>query len=232
MKKGSLANKPQLGLAVIILSGGIDSTTLLYDISGQGYEAYALSVNYNQKHLRELDFATATCRKLNIPHKIIDISKIGRELLYKSALTSAEIDIPENCYCKENMKLTIVPNRNMILLSLAIGYAISLGAEDVFYGAHAGDHAVYPDCRKDFVDAMRVAAGLADWTNIKLHAPYLKLDKEGILRRGTELGVDYSLTWTCYKGLDAACGGCGACTERLKAFDKIGAKDPIEYRNA
>ncbi|MBI4708105.1 MAG: 7-cyano-7-deazaguanine synthase QueC [Candidatus Omnitrophica bacterium] len=216
--------------AVIILSGGMDSTTLLYDILNQGYEVYALSINYNQRHSKELEFARKTCKKLNIPHKIIDLIQAGKELLYRSALTSEDTQVPEGNYKEENMKLTVVPNRNMIFLSLAVGYAISLRAKKVFYGAHAGDHAVYPDCRKEFVEAMKRAISLADWEPVELEAPYLDLDKGDIVKKGAQLGVDYSLTWTCYKGQDKACGKCGACNERLEAFKKAGIPDPIIYK--
>ena len=215
--------------AVIIASGGVDSTTLLYDILNQGYEVFALSVNYNQKHAKELEFIAKTCKKLNIPHKVVDLSILGRELSPNSALTSEKIEIPDGDYKEENMKLTVVPNRNMILLSLAVSYAISIGAKKVFYGAHAGDHAIYPDCRKEFVDAARRAVRLADWEPVELEAPYLDMDKGDIVIKGKGLGVDYSLTWTCYKGMAKACGMCGACRERIEAFRKAEIEDPIEY---
>lgn len=218
--------------AVIILSGGMDSTTLLYDLLTQGYSPFALSVNYNQKHGKELKCAEETCKKLGVPIKVIDLSHLGKELLFTSALTSEDIAIPEGNYKEENMKLTVVPNRNMILLSLAAGYAITIGAKTIFYGAHAGDHAIYPDCRKKFVDAMKRAIDLSDWERIALEAPYLKLDKGDIAIKGKKLGVDYSLTWTCYKGGQKACGKCGSCNERLEAFKKAGIKDPIEYENS
>jgi len=215
--------------AVIIASGGMDSTTLLYDILAQGYKAYVLSVNYNQKHFKELDFIHKTCQKLKVPHKIIDLSRVGKELLFASALTSHKINIPQGKYKNKNMKLTVVPNRNMILLSLAAGYAISLGAKKVFYAAHAGDHALYPDCRKEFVQAMRKAISLAHWGPLELEAPYLNLSKSDIAMKGKRLGVDYSLTWSCYQGGIKACGKCGTCQERLAAFKKIGIKDPLKY---
>jgi 7-cyano-7-deazaguanine synthase len=215
--------------AVIIASGGMDSTTLLYDILSQGYEVYALSINYNQRHSKELDFIRKTCQKLKIEHKILDLSDMGRELLGGSALTSRDIEVPEGNYQEENMKLTVVPNRNMSFLSLAVGYAISIGVKKVFYGAHAGDHTIYPDCRKEFIQAMRQAVKLADWDPVELEAPYLDMDKGDIAIRGKELGVDYSLTWTCYKGKEKACGKCGACRERLEAFQKAGMPDPVEY---
>jgi len=214
---------------VIIASGGMDSTTLLYDILAQGYEVYVLSINYNQKHSKELGFIRKTCNKLKIPYKIIDLSRVGKELLFVSALTADKINIPELNYKEKNMRLTVVPNRNMILLSLAAGYAISLGAKKVFYGAHAGDHALYPDCRKEFVRAMRKVISLADWKPVTLEAPYLNLTKDDILMRGNDLGVDYALTWSCYQGRQKPCGKCGTCRERLKAFKKIGIKDPLKY---
>lgn len=218
-----------MGKAVIILSGGMDSTTLLYDILSQGYQAHALSVNYNQRHSKELEFAQKTCKKLNVPHKVIDLSVLGKELLSGSALTSKDLKVPEGGYKEENMKLTVVPNRNMILLSLAIGYAVTLGAKKVFYGAHAGDHTIYPDCRREFVDAMKGVASLANWEPVGLEAPYLNLDKGDIAIKGKGLGVDYSLTWTCYNGGEKACGKCGACRERLEAFKKAKMTDPIKY---
>lgn len=217
--------------AVIIASGGMDSTTLLYDIISQGYDAYALSVNYGQRHAKELEFIKKACKKLKVPHKVVDLSAAGRELLGGSALTSKEIAVPEGGYKEENMKLTVVPNRNMVLLSLAAGYAISIGAKKVFYGAHAGDHAIYPDCRREFVEAMRRAVLLADWEPVELEAPYLDLSKADIAIRGRELGVDYSLTWSCYKGGEKACGKCGTCRERLEAFRKAGMADPVKYES-
>ncbi|MDD5432822.1 MAG: 7-cyano-7-deazaguanine synthase QueC [Candidatus Omnitrophica bacterium] len=217
--------------AVIIASGGMDSTTLLYDILDQGYEVYALSVNYSQRHVKELKFIKKTCAKLKVPHKIIDLAKVGKEILSASALTSKNILVPEGNYNGENMKLTIVPNRNMILLSLAVGYAITIGAKKVFYGAHAGDHTIYPDCRKEFVEAMKRPIALADWDVVELEAPYLDFDKGDIAIKGKSLGVDYSLTWTCYKGGALACGKCGACQERLEAFRKAEIIDPIKYQD-
>lgn len=215
--------------AVIIASGGMDSTTLLYDILSQGCDAYALSVNYGQRHAKELEFIGKTCKKLKVSHKVVDLSTAGKELLGGNALTSKDIAVPEGDYKEENMKRTVVPNRNMILLSLAVGYAISIGAKKVFYGAHAGDHAIYPDCRKEFVEAMRRAVLLADWEPVELEAPYLDLSKADIVIKGKELGVDYSLTWSCYKGGKKACGKCGTCRERLEAFQKAGMTDPVEY---
>ena len=213
--------------AVVILSGGMDSTTLLYDISNQGYDIEAISFNYNQKHQKELICATATCKKLGIKHKIIDLRILGQ--LAPSALTREDVKIPEGSYTDNSMKLTVVPNRNMVMLSLAASYALGSGITDIFYGAHAGDHAIYPDCRIEFVEAMKKVFKLCDWKKINLNAPYLKIDKAEIARIGKKLNVDYGVTWTCYKGGKKACGKCGSCTERLEAFAKAGMKDPVQY---
>ncbi|WP_041736623.1 7-cyano-7-deazaguanine synthase QueC [Caldicellulosiruptor acetigenus] len=213
--------------AVVVLSGGVDSTTLLYDVKSQGYEVFAISFLYGQKHSKELEFAKKTCKLLSVPHKIVDISFFAE--LAPSALTTPDWNVPEGYYTDSTMKQTVVPNRNMVLLSISAAYAISLGAKKLFYGAHAGDHPIYPDCRKEFVEAMKNALYLADYIGLELEAPYVDMKKEDILRRGLELGVDYSLTWSCYKGGQKACGRCGTCTERIEAFKKVGMKDPIEY---
>ncbi|WAM31751.1 7-cyano-7-deazaguanine synthase QueC [Caldicellulosiruptor naganoensis] len=213
--------------ALVVLSGGMDSTTLLYDVKNKGYETYAISFNYGQKHAKELEFAKKTCELLKVPHKIVDISFFAE--LAPSALTVASWQIPEGYYTDETMKQTVVPNRNMVLLSLATAYAISIKAQKLFYGAHAGDHPIYPDCRKEFVEAMKKAIYLCDYHTVELEAPYIDLKKEDILNIGLKLGVDYSLTWSCYKGGQKACGRCGTCTERIEAFKKVGVKDPIEY---
>jgi 7-cyano-7-deazaguanine synthase len=216
--------------AVVVLSGGMDSTTLLYDVINQGYETYALSFDYNQKHKKELECAKKTCEKLGIQHKVLDLSPLNQ--VAPSALTRDDWNVPEGHYADENMKQTVVPNRNMVLLSLATAYAIGIEATDLFYGAHSGDHDIYPDCRKEFVDSMKESIKLADWKEIKLHAPYLEIDKGDIAIKGKELKVDYSLTWTCYKGKEKACGKCGSCVERLEAFEKAGIEDSIEYENS
>jgi len=214
--------------AVVILSGGMDSTTLLYDVLRQMEEVYPISFHYGQKHNREVNSAFDTCRKLGLPFKSLQIP-LG--LVAPSSLTSKDTDIPKGHYEDESMKQTVVPNRNMVFISFATAYAIGLGAEEVYYGAHGGDHAIYPDCRPEFVDAMSDVMRLCDYKEIKLQVPYLYWTKADILKRGTELGVDYSLTWTCYEGKELACGKCGACAERLEAFRDVGVEDPIKYKD-
>jgi len=212
--------------AVLILSGGLDSTTLLYDLLDQGYEVSALTFDYRQKHKKEIRCAKATCEKLHIPHKIVEISVLND--LAPSSLTRDEWNVPEGHYAEESMKQTVVPNRNMVFLSLAASYAIGTGAHELFYAAHAGDHAIYPDCRPVFVSAMETALHLCDWEDLTLRVPYVHLGKSDIVKKGLALGVDYADTWSCYKGEERPCGKCGACTERHEAFEEAGARDPLE----
>ncbi|MFA5236616.1 MAG: 7-cyano-7-deazaguanine synthase QueC [Methanoregula sp.] len=214
--------------AVLILSGGMDSTTLLYDLIHDGYEVSAVTFDYHQKHNKEIPCAEKTCTKLAIPHKIIDISVLNA--LAPSSLTRAQWDVPEGNYAEETMKQTVVPNRNMVFLSLAASYAIGIGAPHLFYAAHAGDHAIYPDCRPVFVSAMTTALHLCDWNDVVLHVPYLDISKGDIVKKGLALGVDYANTWSCYKGGERPCGKCGACTERREAFEQAGAEDPLDDR--
>ena len=161
-------------------------------------------------------------------HKLVDITAIN-QLLQGSSLTSTDIDIPTGEYEEDNMKSTVVPNRNMILLSLAIGYAVSLGTTQVFYGAHSGDHDIYPDCRPEFVDAMNVVSAIANYDDVQINSPFLQQSKFAILQAGLDMGLDYGQTWTCYLGLDKACGECGSCVERLAAFAAAGITDPVGY---
>jgi len=212
---------------VVIYSGGMDSFTVLNKALQQGHDVSALSFNYGQRHVKELDVAATVCKSLEIPHKIVDITAIN-SLLAGSSLTD-DIDIPEGHYEQESMKSTVVPNRNMILLSLAIGYAVSENAQAVYYGAHSGDHAIYPDCRPEFVRQMNVVSKLANYDPVEVVAPYLDVDKNAILADGLKMDLDYSNTWTCYNGRDKACGKCGACIERLEAFAANEQSDPLSY---
>lgn len=212
---------------VVIFSGGMDSFTVLNRALKDGKEVFALSFDYGQRHVKELECAALVCQELSVNHKIIDISAIN-QLLAGSSLTD-DIDIPEGHYEAENMKSTIVPNRNMILLSLAVGYAVSVGASQVYYGAHSGDHAIYPDCRPEFVMKMNDVCQIANYEAVEIFSPYLNNNKTDILTDGLKMGLDYSKTWTCYNGREAACGKCGACQERLEAFRDNNVVDPLEY---
>lgn len=216
-------------MSVIIVSGGMDSVTLLYDIHSRGEEVHALSFDYNQRHQKEIQYAKMNCDALNIPHTIISLSVLND--IAPSSLTRQSSPVPEGEYDGENMKQTVVPNRNMVMLSLAASFAISIGADKLYYGAHSGDHAIYPDCRPEFVKAVSETLLLCDWHPIELVVPYLHDNKETILKRGLDLGIDYSKTWTCYNGREKACGKCGSCVERLAAFIAIGKTDPLEYES-
>jgi len=156
---------------VVIYSGGMDSFTVLNRALKDGKEVYALTFDYGQKHVKEIDYARAVCQELNIEHKVIDITAIN-QLLAGSSLTD-DIEIPEGHYEEESMKSTVVPNRNMILLSLAVGYAVSKEASQVYYGAHSGDHAIYPDCRPEFVQKMSDVCQIANYEPVKIYCPYL-----------------------------------------------------------
>ncbi|WP_207916198.1 MULTISPECIES: 7-cyano-7-deazaguanine synthase QueC [Gammaproteobacteria] len=212
---------------VVIYSGGMDSFTVLHKAIQSGKNVHALSFNYGQRHKRELVAAAAVCEQYNIPHKVVDISAIN-SLLAGSSLTD-DIDVPDAEYAEENMKNTVVPNRNMILLSLAIGYAVSLDAQEVWYGAHSGDHAIYPDCRPEFVKAMNDVSQIANYEPVDIVSPYLTNSKAEILADGLNMNLDYSNTWTCYNGREKACGRCSACRERLQAFELNNIQDPLAY---
>ncbi len=215
---------------VVIYSGGMDSFTILNMAVAQGYDVHALSFNYGQRHSKELDYAARVCSELKVQHKIVDISAIN-ELVGGSSLTSTDIEVPEGHYAEDNMKSTVVPNRNMILLSMAVGYAVSLGADKVMYGAHSGDHTIYPDCRPEFVHKMNDVCAIANYEPVEIVTPFLNDSKIEILTEGLKMGLDYGKSWTCYNGREKACGKCGSCQERLEAFTVVGATDPLEYED-
>ncbi|MGS2720319.1 7-cyano-7-deazaguanine synthase QueC [Paraglaciecola aestuariivivens] len=212
---------------VVIFSGGMDSFTVLHHAHKQGFEIHALSFDYGQRHKKELTYAARACEKLGVAHKVVDISTIN-QLIGGSSLTS-DIEVAEGHYEEQSMKTTVVPNRNMILLSMAVGYAVSLGATKVFYGAHSGDHAIYPDCRPEFVHKMNDVCAIANYEAVEIVTPFLEVSKTAILTAGLAMNLDYSLTWTCYNGREKACGKCGACQERLEAFADNAVTDPLAY---
>jgi len=223
----SQKSKGVKGKAVLLLSGGVDSTTLLYDLISQNYEVYPISFYYGQKHEIEVGNALASCTKLGLNLEVTKLEAF--RALAPSGLTRWEIEIPNGQYTDEEMRKTVVPNRNMVLIALSTSYAIGIGAGKIFYAAHGGDHAIYPDCRPVFLIALNKAIKLCDYSELCLEAPYMYWNKADIVRKGIELGVDYSLTWSCYRGHYYACGTCGTCIERLEAFKATGFKDPIEY---
>lgn len=210
-----------------VVSGGMDSVTMLHDLVAQGHEVSVVSFNYGQRHLKELEVAKANADKLGLKHKVIDMAFMA-QLLDNSALTG-DTDVPEGHYEADNMKLTVVPNRNMIMASIAVGLAVNNGLEAVALGVHSGDHAIYPDCRPEFIKELNDVTQIANYEPITILAPYIDKDKTSIIKRGLEIGVDYSKTWTCYKGLAKACGKCGSCQERLEAFRNNNKEDPVDY---
>jgi len=196
----------------------MDSTTLLYQLLREGDEVLAISFDYGQRHGKELKYAAATCQRLGVAHRIVDISNFS-ELLGGNALTSGGIDVPEGHYEDESMRLTVVPNRNMIMLSIAGGFAISEGCDRLAIAVHAGDHAIYPDCRPEFIERFEAALAAGNYEALSVHAPFLSWTKTDIARLGREFGIDYDEeTWSCYNGGEEPCGTCGTCMERAEAL--------------
>lgn len=211
--------------AICVFSGGIDSTTLLYQLIKDNFRISAVGFDYGQRHKKELNFACDTCKDLGVSYKIIKLPFFNE--IAPSELTRNEQDFLTNEKLDSLTNQVIVPNRNMVMLSLATSYAISLNINKIFYGAHIGDREVFPDCREEFVESMRNSIRLSHTEDIELYAPFLKLDKTEIIQLGFSLGVDYSKTWSCYKGLEEVCGSCLACKERNRAFRYIGISDPL-----
>ena len=212
---------------VLIYSGGVDSTTLMYKLINDGYKVYALTFDYGQKHKKEIECAKNITDNEYIPHEIVDISSISKIL--NSALTTETTNIPNGHYTDDVMKKTIVPNRNAIMLSIAFGFAESIGANIVAYAAHAGDHPIYPDCRPDFVKKfIEMIKSSTRNKNFEIYAPFLYLKKDDIVKLGDKLGINFKNTWSCYKGNEKHCGVCGTCNERKEAFELANVED-VEY---
>ncbi len=216
--------------ALVLFSGGLDSTVLAAQLLADGAETRLLSIDYGQRHAKELQQAEKIAEALGLPHRILRLPDLG-PLLGGSSLTDDQVELPEGHYAEESMKATVVPNRNMILLALAGGHALSIGFDTIAYAAHAGDHTIYPDCRPEFADAMEKALGLADWQNLNLHRPFVNFSKEELVRKGNELGAPLELTWSCYAGREKHCGKCGTCVERKEAFALAKVEDPTEYED-
>ena len=216
--------------ALVLFSGGLDSTVLAAQLLADGAETRLLSIDYGQRHAKELDKAEKIAQALGLPHRILRLPDLG-PLLGGSSLTDDQVELPEGHYAEESMKATVVPNRNMILLALAGGHALSIGFDTIAYAAHAGDHTIYPDCRPEFADAMEKALGLADWQNLNRHRPFVNFSKEELVRKGNELGAPLELTWSCYAGREKHCGKCGTCVERKEAFALAKVEDPTEYED-
>ena len=214
--------------SIVVHSGGLDSTVLLHKLVFLGDEVKALSIDYGQRHAKEIDCAKSLAENLGVEHRVAELGALA-DLLGGSALTSSEIEVPEGHYAEDNMKSTVVPNRNMIFLAVSVGWAISLQYDRVAYAAHSGDHAIYPDCRTEFTDALDEAIQLADWRKVSLYRPFVDLTKADLVKAGSELDVPFEQTWSCYKGGELHCGRCGTCVERREAFFLAKVHDLTAY---
>lgn len=214
--------------SILVLSGGMDSTTMLYEYADR--IALAVSFDYGSNHnAREIDCARKNCNKLEIEHLVIPLDFMGQ--YFNSSLLKGAAEIPDGHYKESNMKSTVVPFRNGIMLAVAAGLAESRGLQHVMLANHGGDHDIYPDCRPEFANAMSEAMRCGTYPGITLLAPYTELSKTEIASHGKELGVDYALTYSCYKGGSKHCGTCGTCVERKEALAAAGITDPTEYEN-
>lgn len=213
---------------VVLCSGGMDSVTALYWAQREHQLAAAVSFDYGAKHhARELPCAAEHALELGTRHETIPLEFVSR--LFTSDLLNSGGEIPNGHYEAENMKQTVVPFRNAIMLSVACGFAESIGAEGLVIAAHGGDHAIYPDCREGFMRAMEDAMRLGTYAQVKLLRPFIKLNKAQVAAKGARLGVDFARTWSCYKGGAIHCGKCGTCVERREAFVQARIADPTVY---
>jgi 7-cyano-7-deazaguanine synthase len=217
---------------VAVVSGGLDSTTMAYALRAEGYGISAISFDYGQRHRKELTYAERMCADLGAQWTLIDLHAAGvTKFMAGSALTDDTVGVPDGHYADESMKATVVPNRNAIMLSIACAFAVSHLIGAVAFGAHTGDHPIYPDCRPEFVDAFATMVNLAveGFGHLEILAPLITMDKTAIVRRGAELHVPFERTWSCYKGGEVHCGTCGTCYERREAFALAGVADPTAY---
>lgn len=213
---------------VVLLSGGMDSVTALYEAREHHEIAGAVSFHYGSKHNdREIPFAAYHAGQLGVPHQVIPLAFIGE--LFKSDLLVSGGEIPKGHYEEESMQKTVVPFRNGIMLSIAAGFAESREAQGLVIAAHAGDHAIYPDCREDFMQSMGDAIRLGTYAQVEVLRPFIAMTKADIASRGHTLGVDFAQTWSCYMGGETHCGECGTCVERREAFLLAGIPDPTRY---
>lgn len=214
---------------LVICSGGLDSVSLAHLISARGDLSRIVSFDYGQRHRKELGFARACADRLGVPFHLIDMRPIGAELT-GSALTD-DLDVPEGHYAEENMKVTVVPNRNAIMLTIAFGIAAARGDGAVATAVHGGDHFIYPDCRPAFAEAFETMqrAALDGYADVRLHTPFVHRTKADIVTEGARVNTPFAETWSCYKGGAHHCGRCGTCVERREAFHLAGVADPTVY---
>lgn len=212
--------------SVIVVSGGMDSVTLLYDFKDE--IALGISFDYGSNHNHnELPLAALHCKRLGIPHIVVPLGFMHQH--FKSSLLESGASIPDGSYDEENMRSTVVPFRNGVMLAVAAGIAESNGLDRVLIANHSGDHTIYPDCRPEFIATMDAAVAAGTFANVRVVAPYTNISKADIARRGAALGIDYAETWSCYKGGDVHCGTCGTCVERKEALREAGIADKTPY---
>lgn len=213
----------------VICSGGLDSVTLAHMLAARGQLSRLISFDYGQRHRKELDFAAACADRLAVPFQLVDLRSLGAALS-GSALTD-RVDVPDGHYAEETMRITVVPNRNAIMLAVAFGIAAARGDDAVATAVHGGDHFIYPDCRPAFTQAFAAMqrAALDGYAQIGLSTPFLDWPKARIVTEGARHGTPFAETWSCYKGGRVHCGRCGTCVERREAFDLAGIADPTAY---
>ncbi|PAQ10294.1 7-cyano-7-deazaguanine synthase QueC [Mesorhizobium temperatum] len=217
--------------ALVICSGGLDSVSLAHKVATEQKLIGLLSFDYGQRHKKELGFACICAKRLGVPHQIVDIRDVGRNLS-GSALTD-DVDVPDGHYAEDSMRITVVPNRNAIMLAIAFGVAAAQKADAVATAVHGGDHFIYPDCRPAFIDAFQTMQNhaLAGYADIRPYAPYVNMSKADIVSEGAKYATPFEATWSCYKGGARHCGRCGTCVERREAFDLAGIADPTDYED-
>jgi len=216
---------------IVVCSGGLDSVSLAHNIAAKGELMGLISFDYGQRHKKELEFAAAAAERLGVFHQIIDMRAIGSQLT-GSALTD-DVDVPDGHYAEETMRITVVPNRNAIMLTIAFGVAAARQADAVAIAVHGGDHFIYPDCRPGFIDSFDKMQrhALDGYASVKLLAPYVTGSKADIVTDGARHGTPFVETWSCYKGGTRHCGRCGTCVERREAFHLAGVIDPTDYED-
>ncbi len=214
---------------IVICSGGLDSVSLAHKVATEGELTALLSFDYGQRHAKELDFAAACARRLGVAHHVVDLRSVGAALS-GSALTD-DVDVPDGHYQQDTMRVTVVPNRNAIMLTVGFGMAAAQGASAVAAAVHGGDHFIYPDCRPDFIDAFQSMENKAldGVAKVDLYTPFVTISKADIVTEGARHNTPFAATWSCYKGGDLHCGRCGTCVERREAFHLAGVDDPTVY---
>jgi 7-cyano-7-deazaguanine synthase len=220
------------GHVVAIVSGGLDSVSMAYHLADKGYGLSLISYDYGQRHKKEIEFAQLCAQHLNAEHHIVDLTVLT-SLMNTSSLTSPDVEVPDGHYAEETMKITVVPNRNAIMINIATALAVSRKHDFVATGVHGGDHFIYPDCRPEFIasqsETLRLSNAGFISDSFEVLAPFVNISKGDIVTLGEKIGVPWIETWSCYKGGDTHCGSCGTCFERREAFEIAGVADPTVY---